>query len=228
MSNQQRQFDALERMITRFGSPLESPAPISGSAPIIHVASIESKAVYLVSRWHVLRRMLGFNFPLKHATVVNLFGTPSPEQMKPIVHLARLYNCPMYFIGDLDPTDLATYYFVKQGGYSPTSDPVAIEYVGISDRWLALCQRYFDPVGSGGGPSSFERVSSSASSLELELMTWIEEAFDGEVSSMVGSNSHDILKRGFRLELEGASNPVFYSEGFAEALSKLLFDDDLR
>jgi hypothetical protein len=228
MSNHQHQFEALEKMITRFGSSTESPAPISGSAPIIHVASIESKAVYLVSRWHVLRRMLGLNFPLKHATVVNLLGTPSPEQMKPLVSLARLYHCPMYFIGDLDPTDLATYYFVKQGGYSPTSDPVAIEYVGISDRWLALCQRHFNRVGSDGGPSSLEKVSSSASSLELELLMWVEEAFDGEVSSMVGSNSYDILKRGFRLELEGASNPAFYSESFTEALSKLLFDDDLR
>jgi hypothetical protein len=125
------------------------------------------------------------------------------------------------FVGDLDPLDLTV--FLAYSGNAellrPTARrlPLRLEWTGVNDRWLNLCERNFRPQYSR------KHVTIKMTPTESEHQEVIENILAGrDLDSFVGPHSAALLRSGYKLEVEGASNPAFYKKPFVEQLRGLL------
>ena len=173
----------------------------------------------------------------------------SIEQVRPIRQVIAQEGEPVWFIGDLSPRHLAIYLSLRVGGIGgPKSDepPVDVRYVGIDDAWLAECQAHTRPTHStprnptpeagGQRPEAVgdwcgivRRTGHNWAWAEMEAtptamkgLAWLEST-GLDWDSIVGPTCMAMLRSGWTLELEGATNPHIYTEDFTRRLSKRLF-----
>jgi hypothetical protein len=137
---------------------------------------------------------------------------------KPQKHLLELLvdqlDAPVFFVGDLDPTDLTTYATLVSGN-RPESSLSKATYLGVGDEWLKLCER-----DAPGRPLSVTCITLDASERSaLERL----HALAIDWRKVVGKRSMKLLASGMKLELEGASNPALYSVDFRQKILALLF-----
>src|SRR5580658_4000319 len=138
-------------------------------------------------------------------TVVSRYGVPSRPY---VAALSRA--CPrgvIHFVGDLDPLDL-TVYLSLVGRLRPLGR--TIRYLGIDGAWVERCRRALKRDKLPTIPmSDFEKR-------HFELLKRMGVPW----SSIIGREALDVLDSGFKLELEGATNPAFYGGGFSEQITK--------
>ena len=115
------------------------------------------------------------------------------------------------FLGDLDPLDLAASASLVAG--APVHE-MNVVHLGVDDAWVRLCQMYLLPKWRTLPTIAMSRFEVAAYHALREL--------PGAIASSVGPECRALLDAGQKLEMEGASNPAFYREGFAEALMRAL------
>jgi hypothetical protein len=104
------------------------------------------------------------------------------------------------FVGDLDPLAIVQYVEIRRALRNPAGPPFL--YGGINDVWLEAIRRSLAPQ------IRFERIRIALSGSEKTMVAQIDDALDLE--ALVGTQSSEILRGGYKLELEGATNPQIY------------------
>ena len=128
---------------------------------------------------------------------------------------AAFLNAPVHYIGDLDPFDLATYATLTLVANGPST---CASYLGISDPWVNLC------VSDLAGQHHKKFEAALVPMQDDERMGHERlRALSIDWNRLVGEKALSILDSGFKLELEGASNPRFYSASFVSKLLEFIF-----
>jgi hypothetical protein len=154
-----------------------------------------------------LSGLLGFDFDVftSNQTVVRGYGVLSRAY---VGALARV--CPrgvIHFVGDLDPLDLTAYLSLASRLHTLGR---MIRYLGVDGAWVQRCRRALKRDKLPTIPmSDFEKA-------HFELLKGVGIPWE----RIIGRQALDVLDSGFKLELEGATNPAFYAEGFSKRLAK--------
>lgn len=119
---------------------------------------------------------------------------------------------PLVFVGDLDPLDLATF-----STLSRALEGLPVRYAGVGDAWLELCERHLAPG------TTLRALSAEMSGPERAAVRRAEAEGLGW-RALAGPRGSALLESGVRLELEGASNPAFFSARLAGDLARLVLD----
>ena len=120
-------------------------------------------------------------------------GIPSRHYCQALRMLTESYGLPLLFVGDLDPLDLTIFAALQSGtpelkGSSSTAVPA--QYLGIDDRWLALCRRH----------ATMRRMSLDAISIKMEGIE--REHFEvvkqvvPDLERIIGPESLELLESG--------------------------------
>jgi hypothetical protein len=165
---------------------------------------------YLLRLW--LRTDL---FPQDTDALVS-YGVPSIRVCDIAREQARSAGRPIQFVGDLDPLDLAAYAALAAGGtpLRRRRRSVPVEYAGIDDRWLDLCERHArrPPVAT---------YTIRLSTREREQLSALQRA-GLDLEATVGPRCAALLRAGSKLEIEGATNPAIYRPELHRDLRRLL------
>jgi hypothetical protein len=162
--------------------------------------------------------LLGINLRLllpRYVTCFLRFGFTSERQWQRLRTEHQLGAYSLTFVGDLDPVDLTVHASLVCGA---SRHRLRVVYHGIDEQWLQLCRR---------------RVTSPSATLPWGLPVVLLSSFEtavyeslrrlpGALPEALGESARALLDAGYKLELEGASNPVCYQSGFAAALSRML------
>ncbi|MBI5478013.1 MAG: hypothetical protein HY906_04110 [Deltaproteobacteria bacterium] len=146
------------------------------------------------------------------------YGMATPNYCAWVKREAKALRLPVLFVGDCDPYDLTVFLSLQRGSDELVKTPattVPVQYLGIDDRWLAMCAAAFSPP-EGGNPD-FKLVMVEMTPLErrhLEVLLKVAP----ELERLVGPRCRQILLAGRKLELEGACSRSLYAEGFCQKL----------
>jgi hypothetical protein len=121
-------------------------------------------------------------------------------------------GAPLVFVGDLDPLDLATFSTLTRA-----LDGLPVRYAGVGDGWVALCERHLAPG------RALRSLCIAMSEPERAALRHAEEIGLGW-DALAGPRGMALLDSGVKLELEGASNPAFFSAALAGELAHLVLD----
>jgi len=184
--------------------PLEIHLPISACR----------KTLFITKRgWLDVGLSLAGQIPADVA-ILRRYGPLAAPQKRLLELVVEHLAAPLFFVGDLDPTDLTTYATLISGNRSGSSLSKAT-YLGVGDEWIKLCER-----DAPGRPLSVFCIPLDAGERRaLERVQGL--AIDWR--KVVGKRSMKLLASGMKLELEGASNPALSSVGFREKILSLLF-----
>ncbi len=115
------------------------------------------------------------------------------------------------FIGDLDPLDLAVFASLDAG---TSRHEMKVVHLGVDEEWVRLCVKYL--------AANCRTVPTiEMSPFEIAAYRALRE-LPGALPASVGQRCRALLEAGQKLELEGASNPVFYRGGFSAALERMI------
>lgn len=185
----------------------------SGSEPPFEVVQCRESSwrVLLLNdallRWHSERleglpaTLITSFFPVCHAVADELGGHVDATDRT------------IAIVGDLDPHALCQFCAFTR------CNPVGVQvfsgarWLGVDDTWISLLQRY---------SLDWKVAVIEMTDVERALFRDLERVV--EVDAIVGSGAAALLREGRKLELEGASNPALYAEGFAAALLQHLRD----
>jgi hypothetical protein len=172
------------------------------------------KALFLTKRgWLDIGMSLAGQLP-DDIAVLRRYGPLATSQKQLLELVVAHLAAPLFFVGDLDPTDLATYATLISGN-RPESKLSKATYLGVGDEWLKLCER-----DAPGRPLSVTCITLDAGERSaLERL----HALAIDWRKVVGKRSMKLLASGMKLELEGASNPAVYSVDFRQKILALLF-----
>jgi hypothetical protein len=143
-------------------------------------------------------RMADGSMPQDVGAVVAPF--PADERAVALFRPLCLQAPASVFLGDLDPFSIVQYVELRRLLLEQTGRPLL--YGGVDDAWLASSDR------SLKRGLAVERICIALSRSEQSLLKRIERAID--IEQLVGRRSCSLLRSGYKLELEGASNPVAY------------------
>jgi len=127
------------------------------------------------------------------------YPTPSIQSCNVINMLANGLKIPAFYFGDLDPIGLMAF-FVVQGAIrdaNKRSRRASLNYVGIDDWWLQICER---EARSGGW--ALEDQVMSMGSRELKHFHYVEREVS-DLEQLVGGKSVDLMRSGKKFEVEG-------------------------
>ena len=177
-------------------------SPVPGPWPLeVYAAPAPAEHTLLFTKPFLLRLWLRAGRLPPRTDVLVHYGVPSAR----VCDLVRAQLPPgrrALFVGDLDPLDLAVYVAFRRGGVGPgRGRSVPVTYAGIDDRWLELCRRYARKPGLG----TLIRLSGR----ERQQLRALERAgLDFEATG--GIRCSALLRSGYKLETEGATNPHLY------------------
>jgi hypothetical protein len=159
---------------------------------------------FLCNHW-----MLRGQFP-KHWIALVRYGVPTPSYLEEVRRRAEELSLPIFFVGDLDPLDLTVYLTLRHGNadLNPKSfHDIPVHYSGVSDRWLEM--RPF--------PNREIRGSLGMERLECEHLNFLLSVRP-DLRELVGARCFELLRAGFKLELEGACNASVAGNRFPSKL----------
>jgi hypothetical protein len=125
---------------------------------------------------------------------------PADRQALPILQPLYRRATATAFVGDLDPFAIVQYVETRRALHNPKGPPFL--YGGIDDTWLASIDRSLKR-------SSLAHIRIALSKSETKLLAQIDNAVDLE--QLLGRRSCEILRGGYKIELEGATNPHIYT-----------------
>jgi hypothetical protein len=150
------------------------------------------------------------------AGIICCYSLVTAESAAFVAEQVRRRRAELCFVGDLDPHDL-TIFLTLAVELKKLSVPV--RYSGINDAWIELCNRFL-PEPDVNIPGKLPTVPLDAYEQEhLRLLNGLAMSWD----EVVGPASMAMLRGGSKLELEGASNPGCYREGFSGELKRFIF-----
>jgi hypothetical protein len=140
-------------------------------------------------------------------------GPLGPSERAFVRGVVGLLAAPVFFVGDLDPLDLAAYAtLVAEATLANAS------YLGVSGTWLDACEA--DLVAHRR--SALKQVCIPMD--DAERAGWATLRDVGiDWPHVVGPRAVSLLDSGVKLELEGASNRELYSPEFRRGLVRALF-----
>lgn len=142
------------------------------------------------------------------------YGLPTPRYQSRIQRLRQ--GLPILFVGDLDPLDLHVFFSMKRGDLSLRgSERSWLIFAGINDSWLDLCDRNLKPG------RKLESMLIPMSELEKAHFDLLFNAVPG-LPGLIGERSFELLRTGWKLELEGATNAAHYRERHLASVVKKL------
>jgi hypothetical protein len=197
------------------------PMVSTWNAPQVFFGDASLRTLLLFAKPSLLNGWLRMKdgLPAGVAAIVS-FAMPTSIGLRWTKGLASHWQVPVNFIGDLDPFDLtlfAAHRCQDADLRKPRKIIWPITYKGIDDRWLELCDRNFRPGWT------LKKVCIKMRPVEREHFAIVERALGkSDLESLVGPRCLAILRSGAKLELEGASNPVFYRRGFSRSLRDYL------
>jgi hypothetical protein len=110
---------------------------------------------------------------------------------------------PVVFIGDLDPPSIVQY-MATRDRLSATVR-ARLRFGGVDSAWLADIESALKPL------TSLRHIQLALSGPERRLLRALEDAI--RLESFVGPRAAELLRNGFKLELEGAMNPKLFRKG---------------
>lgn len=171
---------------------------------LLPVGRESRRAVYL-TKDSVLSRWMAEDLLPRDWVVLCRSGLPTDEYMREV--RGRLAKArPAIFVGDLDPLDLHVYLALRYGKTLLGGRPlVSLKYGGINDACLRLCDRNIK-YGRRLDEIMFRMRPS-----EIRHFAILDSMVD--IAAIVGKRSHELLRAGWKLELEGMTNAVFFRDG---------------
>jgi hypothetical protein len=129
------------------------------------------------------------------------------------VDLLRAAGClapgsVLHFVGDLDPLDLTIFLALKH-----LAAEVHVVLCGVNDTWTKQC------VAVRRGAHDLPTIAMTA--FERAHLDLLEQWTS--VEALVGPVAWQMLKSGYKLELEGAVNPAFYEPEHRAWLIEMLY-----
>ena len=196
--------DEWQRAIT-FAWDGRQRSPVPGPWPVeLFTADRRARRLLLLTKPFLVRVWLRAGvFPEDTDAIVS-YGIPSNRVCDVVRdHAARIRGA-LLFVGDLDPLDLAVYAALGAGGASVgrrRRAALQVRYAGVDDRWLAACERNRRRTGG--------RSTILLSRGERDQLAALERA-GLDLEGTVGPRCAALLRAGYKLEIEGATNPAIY------------------
>lgn len=133
--------------------------------------------------------------------VLGRYGIPSDQQLEST--RSFISDRRSFFVGDCDPIDLLVYTFL--------AERISIDYFGVSDLLLQALGTKIE------NRNTIELLNDELEALELLKETKIQ------YETLVGSRCYEMLRKGRKLEVEGAVNfaAVTPHKAFATVLSRI-------
>jgi len=128
----------------------------------------------------------------------------------------RMRATELAVIGDLDPLDLTVLLSLACGGVGKglATRSIPVLWRGVRDDWRAECDRARRRTGYRSEPT--------IQMTEFEQRHWERlEGLDVPWEQIIGPHSAALLRSGRKLELEGASKPAIYGDGFPRRVLRL-------
>jgi hypothetical protein len=128
--------------------------------------------------------------------------------------MRRVQARELAVVGDLDPLDLTVLLSLGSGGLGGKGAHIRVVWHGPRDQWLDACDRARRRSGWRGVPT--------ITMTTFERSHWEQlRALDVPWARVLGPRSVALLDAGEKLELEGASNPGIYGDGFERRVRRL-------
>jgi hypothetical protein len=168
---------------------------------------------------HALTQLLGEDFIPPDVAIINRYGVPPKAYVDAALHVAQSFGARgLAFVGDLDPLDLTAFAVLRENA---GREAHRIRYLGVGDDWLDLCARSLlrrvDRSLSTSYPYTLKMTAFELAHLQ-RLLRHVPD-----LAAVVGPRSWELLASGMKVELEGASNPRLFSNGFSQTLQRFLF-----
>jgi hypothetical protein len=123
---------------------------------------------------------------------------PADPRLGNAIRMFAPDHAPVLFIGDMDPVAIAQYLAARR--MFAATDGLDLAYGGMNDSWLAT-------MGDSNWPLA--RLSIRMSAPEVRLLRALESAT--RMEGLIGPDCAELLRSGFKVELEAALNPAFHS-----------------
>jgi hypothetical protein len=122
---------------------------------------------------------------------------PADPRLRDAVRLLGPPQAPVLFVGDMDPVAIAHYLEAERMFSGP--EGVRLGYGGMNDAWLEAM---------GGSNWPLARLSIRMSAPERRLLRVVES--EVPLDDLVGPDCAELLRSGFKVELEAGLNPAFH------------------
>jgi hypothetical protein len=147
-----------------------------------------------------------------HLSDVTVVASSRPAEPRGLAVLELVAGrAPAVFVGDLDPHHLVQ--FVETRRLMATRG-LAIAFGGVSDAWWPPMERGIR------GNFTVERLRIRLDRGERVLLGRIERALD--LDDLVGPRAAALLRSGYKIEIEAATNPRIYARGHGLRLIHML------
>lgn len=151
----------------------------------------------------------------KGTLVVSRYGLLPAPCVRVVMLLAQKTSTTVRFVGDLDPLDLTVYLCLAFGGVEHLAREtmgVAAEYAGIDDGWLANAEADLRPHWRRPARVRYPGAI-KMTDFERDGIAWLFECFEGW-EHVIGPRCVELLTSGWKIELEGISNPALFRTRF--------------
>lgn len=147
---------------------------------------------------------------------IGLIYLPFPADPRGSMVIRRMLprDIPVVFVGDLDPPSIVQYVATRRG--LPAAMRKRLRFGGVDSAWLERMQPALRRK------LTFARIRILLSASEKRLLRHIEEATNLE--AFVGNSAAAMLRSGYKLELEGATNPSLFRDAGTPWVFDLLRD----
>jgi len=193
-------------------------SPVPGPWPLeLYPASQRATRLLLLTKPYLARVWIRTRlFPPRTDAFVS-YGVPSRRVFDVVRGHAKRLGAIVQFVGDLDPLDLAAYVALGAGG-APVGKrrraALAVRYSGVDDRWLSACERNSRHLPLASFTIELSRGErDQLAALELAGL---------DLDATVGPRSAAILRAGYKLEIEGATNPAIFRPRHQADVRKLV------
>ena len=130
------------------------------------------------------------------------FSAPFPTDGRAIALLKTLYRgVPVVFVGDMDPYAIVQYEEARR----KIARSATLIHGGVNSGWLDAIDK------ASKNRRALARIRISLDKHEVDLLKALERSVDLE--ALIGLRGAQMLREGFKVELEGATNPAFHRPG---------------
>ena len=146
------------------------------------------------------------------------YGLPMQATLRATRWFSDSLGLPISFVGDIDPISLTTFLVYRSrssGLRSLRRRWLPMEWCGVDDEWLKLCERYLKKK------YRLDSLFVQMSAVEKEHFKLLDPLLP-ELEMAIGQRSMKILRSSRVLGIEGACNPALYVDGFPVRLLERL------
>jgi hypothetical protein len=197
-----RQLNLLFAKLRRIARPRDEWSESNNRPLIYYIGAHPYTSLIFCTKFAGL---LGINQKIfEGASIFDKQGPLEERYMPCIAQEAVRLKQSIKFLGDLDPLDLTSFLVLKTG---MDHYKIKVNYCGIDDEWIRVCTEVLSK-NQRGKPRTIPTIPMTP--FEVEHMRLLEY-LPIDWKDVIGPLSLELLRKGRKLELEGATNPAFYS-----------------